>query len=103
MNNAYYMIGSIHGFRLLLEIPEDKEQFKSIVYDTIQSGDVIPKYVAVDIKKNAVMFERQYPKIDLDLVRPSKASDFRFSDKAKGERKGSKRASTKSPQRDTRR
>lgn len=71
MGNAYYIVGTIYGFRLLIEIPDDKEQFKSQVYDTIQGGEVMPKYVAVDIKKNAVMFERQYPKIDLDLVKPT--------------------------------
>lgn len=76
MSKEYYEIGTIYGRRLLLEVEADDDGTKSIILDTIQQGKVLPEYVAVDIKKNARYFERQYPKIDLDIFQ-RRAQDFK--------------------------
>lgn len=74
MAKVYYQLGTLMGERILMEVEYrdefEKERKLADMRAAIQSGEALPRYIAADPKPDAVLFELEYPKINIVSLEP---------------------------------
>lgn len=69
MNKIYHQVGTVMGRPVLIEL-NDTDKDKAEIWEFIQAGG-FPKWISVDPKPVAKLFEKEYPRFEMPTLAQS--------------------------------